>query len=336
MILLGIETSCDETAVAVVEDGRRILSNIVLSQVPLHREFFGVVPEVASRAHDFWLLPVVKTALKKAGISLSEIDAVAVTQGPGLVGALLVGLTAAKTLAVTLGVPLVAVDHLEAHIYSAFISDGITTPAVALVVSGGHTSLYRVASPLEVELLGRTVDDAAGEAFDKVARMLGLSYPGGPAIEKVAQGGNREAVNFPRPMLSDESLDFSFSGLKTAVLYHLRGQDAKSPADAPENIADIAASFQEAVVDVLVGKCIRALKFTSIRSLMVTGGVAANGRLRQRLKEEAEGRNIRLHLPPLALCTDNAAMVAGLGYHLLAAGDSSPLDIDSYSEAKNR
>jgi len=335
LLLLGIETSCDETAVAVVEDGKRILSNIVLSQVPLHEEFFGVVPEVASRAHDFWLLPVVKTALKKAGISLAEIDAVAVTQGPGLIGALLVGLTAAKTLVATLGVPLVGVDHLQAHIYSAFIGDGLTTPAVALVVSGGHTSLYRVASPIEVELLGRTVDDAAGEAFDKVARMLGLSYPGGPAIEKAAEGGDGSAVNFPRPMLTDESLDFSFSGLKTAVLYHLRGQNAKGPAEPPDDVADIAASFQEAVVDVLVGKCIRALEFTSIRSLTVTGGVAANKRLRQRLVEEAERRNIKLHLPPLALCTDNAAMVAGLGYHLLAAGVSSPLDIDSYTEAKN-
>lgn len=336
MLLLGIETSCDETAAAVVEDGERILSNIVLSQIPLHREFFGVVPEVASRAHSFWLLPVVKTALRRARITPSDLDAVAVTQGPGLIGALLVGLTAAKTLSATLDIPLVAVDHLQAHIYSAFMSRDVSTPAVGLVVSGGHTSLYRVTSPVEVELIGRTVDDAAGEAFDKVARMLGLSYPGGPSIQKAAEGGDGEAIRFPRSMLGDESLDFSFSGIKTAVLYHLRGQDARGPVRVGENVADVAASFQEAVVDVLVGKCTRALEFTSTRSLMVTGGVAANKRLRRRLEEVAEKRRIGLFLPHPSLCTDNAAMVAGLGYRLLGDGRASSLNIDAYSEMKNR
>lgn len=336
MLLVGIETSCDETAAAVVEDGNLIRSDIVLSQIPLHKDFFGVVPEVASRAHSFWLLPVVKTALKEAGIEPSDIDAVSVTQGPGLIGSLLVGLTAAKTLAATLDVPLIGVDHLQAHIYSAFMSIDAKTPAVGLVVSGGHTSLYHLTSPLDMRLIGRTLDDAAGEAFDKVARLLGLPYPGGPSIQKASERCNKEAVRFPRPMLGEESLDFSFSGLKTSVLYHLRGRSIKGTSEMHcKNVGDVAASFQEAVVDVLVGKCLMALKQTSVKNLIVTGGVAANRRLRQRLKEEADERGFNLYLPPLRLCTDNASMVAGLGYRLLMNGRLSSLDIDAYDDAKH-
>jgi N6-L-threonylcarbamoyladenine synthase len=333
MLILGIETSCDETAASVVKDGKLILSNIVLSQTPAHKVFYGVVPEVASRAHTFWLLPIVKLALQNAEVSPNQISAIAVTQGPGLIGALLVGLTAAKTLATVLDIPLITVDHIHAHIYSAFISTDTQLPAVALIVSGGHTALFRVNSYTNIELLGRTTDDAAGEAFDKVARMLNLPYPGGPSIQESAQNGKPNAVRFPRSLLDSESLDFSFSGIKTAVLYHLYGQDKKGKtAPLKETVSDIAASFQEAIVDILVEKCKRALGQTGYKTLIVAGGVAANKRLRERLQTEAEKHKFSLSLPPLSLCTDNAAMVAGLAFHLIKNGKTASLDVDAYSE----
>ncbi|MCX7704563.1 MAG: tRNA (adenosine(37)-N6)-threonylcarbamoyltransferase complex transferase subunit TsaD, partial [Planctomycetota bacterium] len=275
MLVLGIETSCDETAVAVVKDGKEILSSVVLSQTPLHKSFYGVVPEVASRAHAFWLLPTVESSLEKAKISPRQLSAVGVTQGPGLIGALMVGLTAAKTIAAVLGIPLVPVSHLSAHIYSAFMSTDALPPAVALVVSGGHTALFRINSLIDSEVLGRTTDDAAGEAFDKVARMLALPYPGGPSIERASEGGS-DTIKFPRAMLGEESLDFSFSGMKTAVLYHIRERKKKNAELTESEVANIAASFQEAVVDVLVEKSKRALVQTSLKRLVVVGGVAAN------------------------------------------------------------
>ena len=328
-VVLAIETSCDETAAAVVENGRHIRSNIVLSQIPLHEPFWGTVPEVAARAHLRWLLPVMERALKEASMKPEDMTAIAATYKPGLIGALLVGLTAAKTVAFCLKKPLIAVDHLLAHIYAAFMATPAEPPCVALVVSGGHTSLYRVDSYLEAQLLGKTIDDAAGEAFDKVARLLGLWYPGGPAIEEAARGHNA-SVRFPRALLGEESLDFSFSGLKTAVLYYLKGQDGrgrKRPPDAP--VGEIAASFQEAVVDVLVEKCVRAMRVTGMRRLVVTGGVAANNRLREALKEAAEKRRFQVFFPPKNLCTDNAAMVAGIAHHMLAAGRTATLSIDA-------
>jgi len=326
--ILAIETSCDETAAAVC-CGSHILSNIVLSQIPLHKPFWGTVPEVAARAHLRWLLPVVERALKEANVSISDLTAVAATQKPGLIGALLVGLTAAKTLALCTKKPLIAVDHLLAHIYAAFMATNASPPCVALLVSGGHTCLYRVESVLDAVLLGKTIDDAAGEAFDKVARMLNLSYPGGPAIEKAAKG-KRPAIRFPRSLLGENSLDFSFSGLKTAVLYYLKGQDGRGRSEPLDvDVGEIAASFQEAVVDVLVEKSLRALRATGIRRLIVVGGVAANSRLRQALASTAAERRFELFIPPHNLCTDNAAMVAGLAHHLLKAGRIAPLSIDA-------
>ena len=328
-LILGIETSCDETAAAVVSNGKQILSNVVLSQIPLHEPFFGTVPEVAARAHLRWLLPVVERALKEAGVGVERISGVAATQRPGLIGALLVGLTAAKTIAFVLEKPLIAVDHLLAHIYAAFMSTPAEPPCVALVISGGHTSLYRVDSYLDAQLLGKTIDDAAGEAFDKVARMLGLPYPGGPAIQKAAEGAE-PVVTFPRSLLGEDSLDFSFSGLKTAVLYYLKGQNARGRETPPEaSVAEVAASFQEAVVDVVVEKCLRALRVTGLRRLVVAGGVAANARLRQALNTAAEKHSFSVFFPPLPLCTDNAAMVAGLAYHMLMEGQTAPLSIDA-------
>ena len=326
--ILAIETSCDETAAAVCR-GSHILSNIVLSQIPLHKPFWGTVPEVAARAHLRWLLPVVERALKEANVTVGDLAAVAATHKPGLIGALLVGLTAAKTLALCAKKPLIAVDHLLAHIYAAFMATDASPPCVALLVSGGHTCLYRVESVLDVVLLGKTIDDAAGEAFDKVARMLTLSSPGGPAIEKAAEG-KRPTIRFPRSLLGENSLDFSFSGLKTAVLYYLKGQDSRGRSEPLEaDVGEIAASFQEAVVDVLVEKSLRALRATGIRRLVVVGGVAANSRLRQALASTAAERHFQLFIPPHHLCTDNAAMVAGLAHHLLKAGRTAPLSIDA-------
>ncbi len=333
MRILGIESSCDETAAAVVEDGVRVLSSAVATQHELHERFGGVVPEIACRAHIRSILPVVDEALRRAGVSPDELDGVAVTTTPGLIGALLIGLSAAKALSWAAEVPLLSVNHLHAHIYAVWLETaGPELPAVSLVVSGGHTSLYLTEGPLAHTLLGATRDDAAGEVFDKVARILKLGYPGGPAIECTARGGDPRAVDFPRSWLGRESLDFSFSGLKTAVLYHCLGtnpsrDDIENAVYEPAFVADVAASFQQAVVDVLVGKACRAAGREHVRSLIVGGGVAANGPLRDRLAAECDARGLALHLAPRKFCTDNAAMTAGLGCRLLEAGQVASLDV---------
>jgi N6-L-threonylcarbamoyladenine synthase len=338
LILLAIETTCDETGAAVLEGPRppevgvpAIRSSVVASQIDLHGRFGGVVPEIAARAHVRQILPVIDEALRRAGVELREIGAVAVATRPGLVGALVVGLTAAKALALALDVPLVAVDHLEGHLYACQLAypDRQVYPCVGLVVSGGHTSLYACRGSIAAEILGGTIDDAAGEAYDKVASLLGLGYPGGPAIERAARGGDASAYAFPRAFLHDERLDFSFSGLKTAVLYALRGQDARSQPQPPPPgvVADVAASFQEAVIDVLVAKARQALRRTDWRRLGLGGGVAANARFRERIALMAAEEGAELFLPPLSLCTDNAAM-AGIAFPKLAAGQVADLEID--------
>jgi N6-L-threonylcarbamoyladenine synthase len=335
VILLAIDTSCDETSAAVVRDGREMLSNVVASQVPLHRRFGGVVPEIACRAHTENITRVVEKALADAGVSQGDLDGVAVTNRPGLIGALLVGLSAAKAVALANGIPLVGVDHIEAHVFSAVLAgEEIELPAVGLVVSGGHTSLFLVEGVGRLTELGRTTDDAAGEAFDKAASVLRLPYPGGPAIERAARDGDPAAVPFKRPYLAPDSLDFSFSGIKTAVLYHARGQDTRpgSPALLPGvDVADTAASFQEAVVDVLVRKTLTAAERTGVGHVVLGGGVAANSRLRERISAEAGRRGLELTLPPRALCTDNAAMVGVVGGRRLAAGERDDLDLDAFS-----
>jgi N6-L-threonylcarbamoyladenine synthase len=332
VILLTLETTCDETAAAAVTDRLEVLGSVVASQDHLHRRFGGVVPEIASRAHVERILPVIDEALAKAGITLRDLDAVAVANTPGLAGSLLVGLAAAKTLALALDIPLVAVNHLQAHVYACRIASGEDVfPCIALVVSGGHTSLYRCGSPLEFELLGGTIDDAAGEAFDKVASMLGLGFPGGPAIQKAAERGNPAAYPFPRTFLNDPArLNFSFSGLKTAVRYTLVGPghvDFDKLQLDPQQVADVAASFQAAVVDVLVGKAFTALEQSGLKTLCVGGGVAANAALRQRLEAEAARRGVKLYIPPLRLCTDNAVMGA-IAIERLKAGLVESLELD--------
>jgi N6-L-threonylcarbamoyladenine synthase len=414
MNLLALETTCDETAAAILTDRLEVLASVVASQDELHRRFGGVVPEIASRAHLENILPVIDEALRKAGMTLSDIDVVAVANTPGLAGSLLVGLVAAKSICVARGIPLIAVNHLQAHIYacrmalqeplqgtrpsrgqSHFRCAKIGTvpsrenwdspqprksgqsptaernvfPCIGLIVSGGHSSLYRCLGPLDFEPLGGTIDDAAGEAFDKVAAMLGLPYPGGPSIERAAANGNPRAYSFPRPLLNDDRLDFSFSGLKTAVRYAIekevrrekgegtskqrqkgteetvekkRCEDRKTNSDnflrpprpalqppSPSLIADLAASFQEAAVDCLVGKAFAALQRTGMRTLCVGGGVAANSRLRERLKKEAELQQVDLHIAPLRLCTDNAVMGA-IAVERWKAGLFEPLDLDVF------
>ncbi len=332
--ILGIETSCDETAAAVVADGRNIKSSVVASQVNLHAEFGGVVPEIASRAHIENIYPVIAEAIAGAGVEKHQIDAVAIANQPGLVVALMVGLTAAKTLAFAWEIPLIAVNHVHAHLQSAMMEqEDLELPSVALIVSGGHTNLYSCTSPLDLTLIGSTTDDAAGEAFDKVATILHLGYPGGPAIEKAAKNGDAKAVDFPRSMLDRESLDFSFSGVKTAVLYYCRGQDMKGADRAAsmssQEIADVAASFQAAVVDVLVEKTRRAAERYSARTVLLGGGVAANTALRIALQDMCEGTGRRLYVAPRRLCTDNAAMVASLAYYKYVAGDLADLDLEA-------
>ena len=313
--ILTLETTCDETAAAIVTDDLRVLGSVVASQDDLHRRFGGVVPEIASRAHVERILPVIAETIQKANIKLCDLDAIAVATTPGLAGSLLVGLMAAKTLAFTLNIPLVSVDHLQAHIYACrMAAEKNVFPCVGLVVSGGHTSLYDCRSPTEFELLGSTIDDAAGEAFDKVASMLSLPYPGGPSIQKAAEAGNPEAYAFPRAFLRDpERLDFSFSGLKTAVRYQLTGPgsaDFSTLTIPVQKVADIAASFQAAVVDCVVAKSILGLAKTGYERLCVGGGVAANAVLREALACEAAKGNWELITAPLALCTDNAIMGA--------------------------
>jgi N6-L-threonylcarbamoyladenine synthase len=338
LIFLAIETTCDETGAAVLEGPRppdvgvpKVLSSVVASQVGLHQRFGGVVPEIASRAHVLQLLPMIDEALRQARVKLNDLGAIAVATRPGLVGALVVGLTAAKALALALDVPLVAVDHLEGHLYACQLAypERQIYPCVGLVVSGGHTSLYLCRGPLECQFLGGTSDDAAGEAFDKVASLLGLGYPGGPEIERVARGGDAQAYAFPRSFLHDQRLTFSFSGLKTAVLYALRGQNESLGAvrPTPTMVADLAASFQDAVIDVLVAKTRQALKQTGLSRLGIGGGVAANDRFRDSISAMASDLRVELFVPPISLCTDNAAM-AGIALAKLAAGQVAELNID--------
>ncbi len=330
-LLLAIESSCDETAAAVVSQERLVLSNIVASQSELHERFGGVVPEIASRAHVESILPVIDRALSEAGAKFTDLAGIAVVTEPGLVGSLLVGLTAAKTLAMVLELPLVAVNHMEAHLYACRLAAGRDVfPAVGFVVSGGHSNLYDCKSAVDYELLGTTIDDAAGEAFDKVAAILGLSYPGGPSIAKAARDGDPTAYTFPRTFLRDEQLRFSFSGLKTAVLYEVRGTPGsfrEVPPLTTQRVADIAASFQAAAIEVLVGKCRQAVDLLGHDRLCVGGGVAANELLRAELQRMAEKTGVELLIAPPEYCTDNAAM-AGLGWELLERGLTSPLDLD--------
>ena len=342
MLLLALETTCDETGAAVLDGPApgdpaaltavpTIRSSVIASQIAIHQRFGGVVPEIAAREHVRQILPVIDEALQQASVTLDQIEAVAVATRPGLVGALVVGLTAAKALALALEIPLVAVDHLEGHLYACQLAhpDRVVYPCVGLVVSGGHSSLYDCRGPIDAAPLGGTIDDAAGEAFDKVASLLALGYPGGPGIERAARDGNPKAFAFPRAFLRDDRLAFSFSGLKTAVLYALKGQDARTTGIAPPPlvVADIAASFQEAVVDILVSKASRALDQTGYSRLGVGGGVAVNGRFRAKLDAMAQARGVELFLPPPTLCTDNAAM-AGVAFAKLAAGQMASLDID--------
>ena len=332
MRLLILESTCDETAAAVVTDELEVLGSVVASQDALHERFQGVVPEIAARAHVERILPVIDEALRRANCRLTDMDAIAVANTPGLAGSLLVGLVAAKTLSVALNIPLVGVNHLHAHIYACKIASGKDVfPSVGLVISGGHTSLYHCHGPLEFELLGSTIDDAAGEAFDKVASMLGLPYPGGPAVSRVAKDGNPRKHRFPRSFIKDaDRLQFSFSGLKTAVRYLIAGSAGADPREVEltqQQIADIAASFQQAVVDCLAVKSMAALRLTGLNRLCVGGGVAANQNLRARLIQEASQVNAELQIAPLALCTDNAVMGA-LAVEKLRAGRTDALDLD--------
>lgn len=328
-IILGIETSCDETSAALVQGGRRILANVISSQVDLHAVYGGVVPELASRRHVELIVPVVKQAFRDAGLTFADVDAVAVTCGPGLVGALLVGLSYAKAVALACGVPLVGVHHTAAHIYANLLAyPELEPPFLSLVVSGGHTSLIYVRAHGVYELLGQTVDDAAGEALDKIARALGLGYPGGPAIEKVAREGNPEALSLPRAVVRDHPLDFSFSGLKTAVLNYLN--QLAQRGDKP-NRADIAASLQAAVVDALVERTLAAAELTGACSIALAGGVAANAKLREVLSGRAKEQGLQVFIPPAILCTDNAAMVACAGYWYLRHGLTASLSLNAFA-----
>jgi N6-L-threonylcarbamoyladenine synthase len=338
MNILGIESSCDETAAAVVRDGREILSSVVQSQIDLHALYGGVVPELACRAHIEAIVPVVDKALDQAKLKLADVDGIAVTNTPGLVGALLVGVSMAKSLALASGKPLAGVDHIQGHIYAVKLAfPDLEYPFVSLVVSGGHTSLYHSRSETEHDLLGATTDDAAGEAFDKVAKILNLGFPGGPVIDRLSKGRDPKKVTFSRTLLEPDSLDFSFSGVKTSVLYHVRGQDGKNPrTPAPDEVADICSGFQEAVVDVLVEKTLRACARTGARRIAVGGGVACNGRLREKMTEAAQRIGAVAYFPPGRFCTDNAAMIAGLGFHLFREGRASDLMLDAAPTKRNR
>jgi len=328
VLVLGVETSCDETAAAVVEDGRRVRANVVASQIATHAPFGGVVPEVASRQHVATIVPVLERAVSDAGLTFRELDAIAVTAGPGLVGALLVGVETAKALAFALGKPLVAVNHLAGHLAAAFLEHADATPPtyphLALLVSGGHTALIRIDAPGQTRLLGSTRDDAAGEAFDKVGKMLGLGYPGGVQIDKLSATGNREAFALPRALPARDDVDFSFSGLKTAVSTLLSGR--KAPPEGAE-LADLAASVQAAIVDVLVRKSRRALVREGLGHLQVCGGVAANRGLRAAMAAAAAEDGFRLYIPPVKRCTDNAAMIAAAGSQALQRGERSSVEL---------
>ncbi len=329
-VLLAIESSCDETAAAVVREDGEVLSSIIASQYELHQDWGGVVPEIASRAHLRRIIPVIREALTAANTTTDQLGAVAVTTEPGLVGSLLVGLTAAKTIAMGLRIPLVTVNHIEAHIYACGMgSTADIYPSVGFVVSGGHTNLYDCRSATECRLIGGTTDDAAGEAFDKVARILGLPYPGGPSIQKAAESGDSNRFQMPRPLLHSGKLDFSFSGLKTAVLYAARGVPGPKqlPETPPEIVPDLAAAFQQAAIDVLVHKCLLAAKQLNYSRICVGGGVAANTEFRKSMETATKKRGLTLNVAPPELCTDNAAMAA-VAWELLAAGRTASLDAD--------
>ena len=342
MLILGIDTSCDDTSAAVVENGERIISNIISSQTEIHTKYGGIVPELASRRHIEMIVPVFDEALSAAGVTLDHISAIAVCHGPGLIGSLLVGCSFAKALCYARNIPLVAVNHLEGHVFSAFLEkEKPPFPFIALIVSGGHTCLYRVNGFQKYRELGRTRDDAAGEAYDKVSKLLGLGYPGGPVIDKRAQDGNPLAIQFPRAYVP-ESLDFSFSGVKTAVLNYLKTEDIYKKINEIGNppipplekggkgglLNDISASFQASVVDVLVRKTEWAMKKARIKRVTLTGGVAANSELRKRMHEMGVERDAEIFIPSVSLCTDNAAMIAAAGYHHFRASNRAPLDLN--------
>lgn len=325
MKTLAIETSCDETSIAVIENGRTILSNIISTQIETHKKFGGVVPEIASRMHVENISQILKSALEEANINLDDIDFISVTQGPGLVGALLVGMSFAKALSYSLDIPLVGVNHIKGHICANYLShQDLEPPFIALVISGGHTYLVDVSGYDEYKVIGRTRDDAVGEAFDKVARALGLPYPGGPMVDKLAKTGNPEAINFPRVYLEEKSYDFSFSGLKTAVLNYLNQMKLKKETIS---IEDVAASFQMSVIDVLSEKTFRLLKETKKNKLVIAGGVAANSGIRDVFTKKAIENDIELYIPTITLCTDNAAMIGSAGYYSYISGNKSMLDL---------
>ncbi len=337
MRVLGIESTCDETAAAVVEDGVRVLSSVVATQEKLHAIYKGVVPEIASRAHIENILPVIESALREARTNLNQIDAIAVAHRPGLIGSLLIGLTAAKTLAWATGKPLIGVDHVAAHLYSVFLdqTDDPQSPrnAIGLVCSGGHTAIYHLRSWTDIRLIGKTIDDAVGEAYDKVAAMLGLGYPGGPILDRLAAEGNGQAIDFPRSMLGKSSLDFSFSGLKTSVLYHVRGFQGKAREASTLSesaLRDVAASFQAACIDTLLTKLGRAIQQTGATELIIGGGVSANRGLRAALPR----LGVAFRTPKIQYCTDNAAMIAGLGVALIAAGRVTSLALDAVTSSE--
>lgn len=327
MKILAFESSCDETSCAVIENGRRILSDVISSQVPIHKKFGGVVPEIASRHHIEDVLPVAEEALSEAGCTWNDMDAIAVTQGPGLVGALLVGVAAAKAAAWALDKPLIAVNHMEGHIFANLLQyPDLEPPFLALVVSGGHTMLVVVRDYNTFELLGQTRDDAAGEAFDKIARVMGYPYPGGPHIDRLAGEGNPDAIHFPMAMAKEHNFDFSFSGLKSAVINYLHTADMKKQPVVKE---DVAASFQKAVVDVLVTKAMAALKKTGLKTIVLAGGVAANSGLRKALTEACGEEGVRLCRPDPVLCTDNGAMIGCRAYYMAQAGDFAPMTLNA-------
>ena len=327
MHILGIESSCDDCAAAVVANGREILSHAIHSQISTHRPFGGVVPELASRDHLEKIVPVIEKAIQDARLGWKDLDGVAVTYGPGLIGSLLVGLSAAKAISFALEIPLCGINHLEGHLFAVFLEDPVPEfPFLGLIVSGGHTSLYHVNGFDDRSLLGQTRDDAAGEAFDKVAKLLGLGYPGGGVIDRMAREGNPAAFPFPRPLASPETMDFSFSGLKTSVRNFV---EQRGTVFIEENMADVVASFQEAVVDSLLIKLSRAVHRTGTRRVVVCGGVASNTRLRARLQQMAEEEGLEVFVPSPALCTDNAAMIAAAGTRSLLAGKTSPLSLNA-------
>lgn len=332
VFILGIETSCDETSAAVVKNGRKILSNIIASQIDWHQKFGGVVPEIASRKHVELINPVIKEAIDEAGITWADLDGVAVTYGPGLVGGLLVGISAAKAVAMALEIPLIPVNHLTGHIYANFLQDvEIQLPVVCLTVSGGHTDLLYFNDLSDYQILGRTRDDAAGEAFDKIARVLGLGYPGGPKIEKMAKMGDEFAIKLPKPLLNQDHYDFSFSGLKTAVLNYI---NQMKQIGSKISIPDLTASFQRTVIDILTARIVKAVLAKKAKNVILSGGVAANGRFRELLQEALVDLGVNLYFPPPILCTDNGAMIASVGYFLLQRGEIAGFELNAVSNLR--